>query len=198
MEKSVLRKVSVENLCLLFIDSMSRLLKGKVKIPDDVKILSSDSIVSISGKLGTVSVPSLNDFDVVVSEGFASVNVGLDGSKTIAATTKRIIDSALQSVSSGFLIELRYAGVGFRAEKKGDGLLLSIGKSHSVYVLIPNGIDVSFPSQGVIAISGFSKQAVGQFASSVKRVKKVEPYKGKGIWKTGDFIIRKDAKAGKK
>ncbi len=185
---------------------MSRVVKGDIVLKSGIGIdvLHDSVIIKYEDRSVTISKSELVDVSlsgtslIVLPVITNSSDKGYKASLAQAGTLKRIIASAVNTILNKCSIEMKYSGVGFKAEKKENGLFLLVGKSHPVYIIMPEGVEVSFPGQGLMTVSGFDKQKVSQFAASVKKVKKVEPYKGKGICIIGDHIIRKDAKAGKK
>lgn len=103
----------------------------------------------------------------------------------------------VHGVSEGFTKELEVQGVGYRVAKQGKDLVMTLGFSHQVVMTEGNGITIDVPSPSKIVISGYDKQAVGQFAAEVRAKRPPEPYKGKGIRYVGEYVIRKEGKAGK-
>ena len=117
-----------------------------------------------------------------------------DSLKIMWGTTRSIINSALIGVSAGHEKTLELTGVGFRANLKGNILNLQIGFSHDVSYKIPEGIKISVEKSTVIKIAGIDKELVGKVASEIKKLKPVEPYKGKGIKEKGQYVLRKEGK----
>ena len=109
-------------------------------------------------------------------------------------TTRSILNSAVIGVSSGFEKTLELTGVGFRAILKGDTLNLQLGFSHDVFYQIPKGIKLTVEKQTTIKITGIDKELVGKVSSEIKKLKPVEPYKGKGIKEKGQYVLRKEGK----
>lgn len=182
---------------------MSRIIKNKIKIPSEIICTMSNDSLLIDCKSKSLSklIDIDNGIDVKIenSEILFEVKSKMDRiANTLVGTTYRNVKSAISAISNGFSIELKYFGVGFKAELIDNGLFLYVGLSHPVYVLIPVDVKVELPSQGLIKLTGFDNEKVSDFAAYLKSIKKVEPYKGKGIYLSTDFVRRKEAKTGKK
>jgi large subunit ribosomal protein L6 len=117
--------------------------------------------------------------------------------KALHGLTRTLINNMVVGVTEGYSKTLEIVGVGYRAAKQGKDLVMNLGYSHQVIMSEGNGITIEVPQPNKIIISGIDKQAVGQFAAEVREKRPPEPYKGKGIRYTGEYIIRKEGKAGK-
>ncbi len=176
---------------------MSRV--GKVPIPfaSDVEVKVADGIVKVKGPKGVLEQRVVPHTSIEVG-GDAAV-VQRDGdSKTARAMhglMRSLLANMIHGVTDGFTKRLEIQGVGYRAEMKGQELVLSIGYSHPVPVRVPKGLQVSVDGQTRIEVAGADKQQVGQFAADVRKLRKPEPYKGKGIRYVGEQVRRKVGKA---
>ena len=177
---------------------MSRVGKYPVIVPEGVTVAVESNLVKAKGKLGELSC----HFDA------DHINVKLDGNQVVVSpkaetkqaralwgTTRANINTIVKGVHDGFTKNLELVGVGYKARVEGSNkLVLSLGFSHDVPVEAPKGIKVSCPSATQITISGADKQLVGQFAAEIRKFRKPEPYKGKGVKYEGEYIRRKEGK----
>ncbi len=177
---------------------MSRIGKYPVIVPEGVKVSVEGNMVKVSGKLGELS----HSFDVdhVAVEVKDNTVVVTPKAETKQAralwgTTRANINTIVKGVHDGFTKNLELVGVGYKARVEGSSkLVLSLGFSHDVPVDAPKGIKVACPSPTQISISGADKQLVGQFAAEIRKFRKPEPYKGKGVKYEGEYVRRKEGK----
>ena len=179
---------------------MSRVGKYPVTVPSGVTVALQDGVVVAKGKLGELRLPVVTEaVDVKIEDG--SVTVSPKGedrrSRTLWGTTRSLINGMVTGVSTGFSKKLQLVGVGYRAALKGSDLEMQLGFSHPVLVQAPENITFEVPSQTEIIVSGPSKEQVGQVAANIRKWRKPEPYKGKGIRYEGEHVRRKAGKAGK-
>lgn len=174
---------------------MSRLGKQPIVLPAGVEASFVDGVLTVKKGNNSLSREVKNDVEIKV-DGDTITLTPKSGSElapalwgTYAAHARNMIEG----VTTGFKKVLEIEGVGYRAEVKGTKLVLLMGFSHPVEMEIPSGITVVV-EKGVVTISGIDKEVVGQFAADVRKVKKPEPYKGKGIRYQGEYIIRKQGK----
>ena len=177
---------------------MSKLGKKPIAIPKDTKVKVESGKLILTGPKGTKELP-INDkiFSATISKDnnlILKLIKKNETSKIMWGTTRSIINSALIGVTTGHEKILEINGVGFRANLKGNVLNLQIGFSHDVSYLIPDGIKLAVEKNTIIKISGIDKGLVGKVASEIKKLKPVEPYKGKGIKESGQYILRKEGK----
>jgi len=177
---------------------MSKLGKKPIPIPKDTKIKVESGKVTLTGPKGSKEL-SINDkiFTATVEDGKNFVIKLIkknDESSIIWGSTRSIINSALEGVSKGHEKILELSGVGFRANLKGNLLNLQLGFSHDVSYTIPEGIKVTIEKSTIIKIVGIDKELVGKVASEIKKLKPIEPYKGKGIKERGQYVLRKEGK----
>ena len=179
---------------------MSRIGKKPIAIPSGVKVETDGDVVVVEGPKGRLSqsLPSL--VSVKVENGIVMVSRDND-SKAAASRhglTRTLIDNMVLGVTKGFSKSLDLVGVGYRVALRGKALDFSIGRSHPVVLEPPAGIEFVIEGQQRIIVKGVDKQQVGQVAANVRMLRKPEPYKGKGIRYTGERIILKAGKTGKK
>lgn len=177
---------------------MSRIGKLPITIPSGVTITVDQGAVTVSGSKGTLSQVLLPGVTVTVNEKEVVVTRDNDEPKNRAkhGLMRTLINNMVIGVSQGFSKQLEINGVGYRVASQGTNLKLNLGFSHDVIFAIPTGITATI-EQNVITVSGIDKQQVGQVAADIRKLKKPEPYKGKGIKYVGERIIRKSGKSGK-
>lgn len=175
---------------------MSRIGKNPIAIPASVTVTVQDGEVRAKGPLGELSVEVPRSFSVAVADGTLTVEVVRKAADTSAqwGLYRALIANIITGVATGFEKRLEILGVGYRAEMKGDELVLHLGFSHPVPLKLPEGIKVALEGQNGIVISGADKQAVGQFAANIRSYRTPEPYKGKGIRYAGEHVRRKVGK----
>ena len=174
---------------------MSRIGKLHIQIPAGTEVSVATDAVTVKGKGGTLVKALHPAVKVVVENGAVAVNPANSSrlAKALWGTYASHIKNMIAGVNTPFVKKLQVEGIGFRAEIAGKNLKLAIGFSHPVLVAIPDGVTAAV-DKNVITISGANKETVGQFAASVRELKKPEPYKGKGIRYEGEVIIRKQGK----
>ena len=177
---------------------MSKLGKKPIQVPNNTKIKVETGKLILTGPKGSKEL-SINDkiFTASVSKD-NNLILGLiksnESSNMLWGTTRSILNNAIIGVSSGHEKILELTGVGYRAMLKGNILNLQLGFSHDTKYEIPSNIKILVEKQTVIKISGIDKDLVGKVASEIKKLKPVEPYKGKGIKEKGQFVLRKEGK----
>tara|TARA_B100000949_G_scaffold121679_1_gene107519 strand:+ start:3072 stop:3611 length:540 start_codon:yes stop_codon:yes gene_type:complete len=177
---------------------MSKIGKINITIPEKVKVAMNGNIINIDGPVGKKTLNIDTDmFDLNIKEG-KEISIK---PKKVNGLTKRlwgmnrsILNNAIIGASDGYEKTLELSGVGFRAALKGKQLNLQLGFSHDINFDIPEGIKISVDKQTTIKISGSDKQIVGMVTSKIKSFKPTEPYKGKGIKESGQYILRKEGK----
>ncbi|MDR1826266.1 MAG: 50S ribosomal protein L6 [Rickettsiales bacterium] len=180
---------------------MSRAGKNKIEIPNGVTVAKEGGAIVVRGPKGELSVrvdtANSNLVKVDIDEKSVLVspfNPDDKASRAMWGTMARNIKQAVTGVTMGYFIEMGMKGVGFKAVVKGKDLVLTAGYSHDVVMPIPNGISVEVSSATEFKISGTDKNAVGIFADKIRKVRKPEPYKGKGIFYKNETIRRKEGK----
>ena len=175
---------------------MSRIGKKPVAIPGGVTATIENGTLVVKGPKGTLSM-GLSDLTTYsLEDGAISVKPANDSKQARAfwGMQRTLVSNLVEGVSAGFTKILDIKGVGYRANAQGRNLKLQLGYSHDVDLPVPEGLEVKTPDQTTIEISGTDKQAVGQFAAEIRRWRKPEPYKGKGIAYRGEYIFRKEGK----
>jgi large subunit ribosomal protein L6 len=173
---------------------MSRLGKIPVVIPANVTVTLEEGVLTVKGPKGTLTKPMKNDVNFAFEGNTITLSPGDTGAaKALWGTYAAHLRNMITGVTEGFTKILEIEGVGYRAEVKGKDISMNLGFSHPVIIAIPEGISAEVV-KNVITLTGFDKDALTQFAANVRKVKKPEPYKGKGIRYRGEFIIRKQGK----
>ncbi len=175
---------------------MSRIGKKPVSIPAGVQASINGGIIEVKGPKGALSMPLVDDIAYAIEGGEIRVNPANDTRRARAfwGMQRTMVSNLVVGVSDGFTKILEITGVGYRASVQGKVLKLQLGYSHDVEYAIPEGITIKTPDQTTVEISGSSRQQVGQVAAEIRRWRKPEPYKGKGIKYRGEFIFRKEGK----
>jgi len=180
---------------------MSRIGRMPVAIPAGVTVSVADgNVVTVKGPKGTLVrtfVPELT-IEVKDNEVLVSRPNDLKREKSLHGLTRTLIHNMVEGVTNGFSKTLEINGVGYKAEKSGKKLVLSLGYSHKVEMEDPEGIETKVDGDRKIIVSGISKEKVGQYAAEIREKRKPEPYKGKGIKYEAEVIRRKVGKTGKK
>ncbi len=178
---------------------MSRTGRKPINVPAGVDVAIDGNTVTVKGKLGTL-VQSFSPEMTIEKDG-AVVSVKRPGDearlRSLHGLTRTLIDNMVVGVSAGFKKELEINGVGYRAQKQGNNLVMNLGFSHQIIMPERDGISIEVPAPNKVIVSGPDRQKVGQFAAEVRGKRPPEPYKGKGIKYVGETIIRKEGKAGK-
>lgn len=179
---------------------MSRIGKLPIEIPKGVKITFTDSVFMVQGPNGNLSRQIMPCVALDISESNIVVTRVDENSSTRAAhgLTRTLINNMVIGVTKGFQVDLEINGVGYRAEVKGKELVLSLGYSHQINFVIPDGISIDVEKMTKIAVKGYDKEMVGQTAAKIRSFRAPEPYKGKGIKYANETILRKAGKTGKK
>ena len=175
---------------------MSRIGKKPVTVPAGVTPTINDGIISVKGPKGTLSMPLRDEISYTLEDGGISVQPANDTKRARAfwGMQRTMVQNLVTGVTDGFTKKLLITGVGYRAAAQGRTLKLQLGYSHDVNIDVPEGIEVKTPDATTVEISGADKQKVGQLAAEIRRWRKPEPYKGKGIKYDGEFIFRKEGK----
>ena len=175
---------------------MSRIGKKPVTIPSGVTANIEGAVLSVKGPKGTLTMLLRDEISYTMEEGGISVQPANETKRARAfwGMQRTMVQNLITGVSDGFTKKLLITGVGYRAAAQGRNLNLKLGYSHDVNIDVPEGIEVKTPDNTTIEISGSDKQKVGQLAAEIRRWRKPEPYKGKGIKYDGEFIFRKEGK----
>ncbi|EJE99620.1 50S ribosomal protein L6 [Liquorilactobacillus mali] len=178
---------------------MSRIGYKEVTVPADIEVSRDGDIVTVKGPKGELTREFSDKISMEIEGNVVKFDRSSNDSKTKAlhGTTRAVFHNMILGVSTGFKKELELQGVGYRAQMKGNTLVLNVGYSHPVEFVAENGISIEAPSATSIIVSGISKEAVGDFAAKIRLTRAPEPYKGKGIRYKGEIVRRKEGKTGK-
>lgn len=179
---------------------MSRIGRKPISIPSGVNVTLEDLQITVKGPKGTLSRALHKDMKISIEENVINVERPSDNKlhRSLHGTTRSVIANMVNGVTEGYAKSLELVGVGYRANKNGEKLVLSVGYSHPVEIVPEEGIEFEVPSNTKIVVKGISKELVGATAAKIRSVREPEPYKGKGIKYEGERILRKEGKAGKK
>ena len=177
---------------------MSKIGKINISIPEKVKVALAGNMLNIEGPLGKKSIDiDLELFNLDIKEGkeISILPKKIDQyTKRLWGMNRSLINNAVIGSSKGYEKTLELVGVGYRASLKGNVLNLQLGYSHDINFDIPEGIKIIVEKQTILKISGIDKQQVGAVTSKIKTLRKIEPYKGKGIREKGQYVLKKEGK----
>jgi len=175
---------------------MSRIGKRPVALPSGVTATIEAGTLSVKGPKGTLSLQLADDISYDVQDGAIAVQPTNDTkrARSFWGMQRTLVQNLVTGVTDGFTKTLEITGVGYRAAAQGRNLRLQLGYSHDVNIAVPEGIEIKTPDPVTVEISGIDRQKVGQIAAEIRRWRKPEPYKGKGIKYRGEYIFRKEGK----
>jgi large subunit ribosomal protein L6 len=179
---------------------MSRIGKQPIEIPGGVEVTVGEAnVVTVKGPRGTLTQPMHTDMRVFVEDGQLRVERPDDEGfhRSLHGLTRSLLANMVAGVTEGFQKQLQIVGVGYRAALKGKDLEVQAGYSHPVLVPVPDGIEFEVPTPTQIIVRGNDKQAVGEIAAKIRKIRKPEPYKGKGIRYEGEYVRKKAGKSAK-
>ena len=178
---------------------MSRIGNRQLAIPEGVTVEVNGNVVTVKGSKGELSLTTSDLVTVEVKEGTVVVTRKNETipARQIHGTTNANIRNMIIGVSEGYSKSLEIVGVGYRFNLKGNKLVINAGYSHPVEVEVPSDLQVKVEGNNQVTVSGISKERVGEFAANIRKVRKPEPYKGKGIRYVGEHIRRKEGKKAK-
>ena len=180
---------------------MSRIGRMPIAIPAGVTVtIAENNVVTVKGPKGTLERQLPAEMEIKEADGRITVSRpnGLKKMKSLHGLTRTLINNMIHGVTEGYEKKLEVNGVGYRAQKQGKKLTLSLGYSHPVDMEDPEGIETVLDGQNKITVKGISKEKVGQYAAEIRDKRRPEPYKGKGIKYADEVIRRKVGKTGKK
>ncbi len=179
---------------------MSRVGKKPISIPEKVDVSLKDRLITVKGSKGTLSRTLHEDVDLKIKDKLIQVEIRHQDRKTRAlqGLTRSLVDNMVTGVSSGFERVLEINGIGYRAEVKGQALVLNLGYSNPVNFELPDGVSAAVDRNTIIKLTAIDKEKLGQTAASIRKLRPPEPYKGKGIKYAEERIIRKAGKTGTK
>ncbi len=175
---------------------MSRIGKKPVAVPAGVTASMEGKVMSVKGPKGTLTLAMRDEISYALEDGNVVVKPAnaTKAARAFWGMQRTMVQNLVTGVTDGFTKTLEITGVGYRANAQGNKLKLQLGYSHDVDIDVPSDLDVKTPDQTTVIISGNDKQRVGQLAAEIRRWRKPEPYKGKGIKYRGEFIFRKEGK----
>lgn len=175
---------------------MSRIANSPVSLPKDVEAKIEGRSISVKGAKGSLELTLHSLVKVEATDGELSFLAASNDkqARAMAGTMRSVVNNMVVGVSEGFEKKLELQGVGYRAQAQGKKLNLTLGFSHPVEYELPDGIEVTTPSQTEIVVSGIDKQLVGQVSAEIRAFRPPEPYKGKGVRYAGERVRRKEAK----
>jgi large subunit ribosomal protein L6 len=175
---------------------MSRIGKKPIALPSGVTASMEDGVMSMKGPKGTLTLAMREEITYSLEDGAVSVKPAnaTKSARAFWGMQRTMVQNLVTGVTDGFTKTLEITGVGYRANAQGPKLKLQLGYSHDVDIDVPSDLDVKTPDQTTIHITGIDKQKVGQLAAEIRRWRKPEPYKGKGIKYRGEYIFRKEGK----
>lgn len=179
---------------------MSRIGRKPITIPSGVDVTLDNTLITVKGPKGALSRELHKDMKLSVQDNVLTVERPSDNKlhRSLHGTTRSVVQNMVSGVTDGFVKNLELVGVGYRANKSGNKLVLNVGYSHPVEIEPESGIEFEVPSNTKIIVRGIDKELVGATAAKIRSVREPEPYKGKGIKYEGERILRKEGKAGKK
>ncbi len=175
---------------------MSRVANAPITVPSGVEVKLDGKLMSVKGKGGQMNFTVHDGVDVNVNDNVISFSwdAAVKNAKAQAGTARASINNMVTGVSAGFEKKLTLVGVGYRAQVQGKKLTLNLGYSNPVEFTAPDGVTIEAPSQTELVVKGCDKQQVGQIASEIRAFRPPEPYKGKGVRYTDEYVARKEAK----
>lgn len=177
---------------------MSRIGKRKLTIKDNIDLKIDADKLTVKGPKGELELIIPKGITIQIEDQTVTVLRNTDQDKALHGVINSLLNNMMIGVSDGFTKSLEIVGVGYRFHIKEKSLIINAGFSHSVEVLIPDHLQVEGVSNNEIIIKGIDKQAVGEFAAKIKKIRPPEPYKGKGIRYKGEFVRRKEGKKASK
>jgi len=174
---------------------MSRVGKKPIPLPKGVKVAIGDEML-VEGPKGKLKVPVPAGIQIRQADGHLELVRDSDQFAALHGLTRALAAAAVQGVSTGFTRELDITGVGYRADVKGKIATFTLGYSHPIEVLLPEGVDLKIDKQTHLVLSGHDKQLIGQVAANIRALRPPDPYKNKGIRYTGEALRKKVGKTG--
>jgi large subunit ribosomal protein L6 len=178
---------------------MSRIGRLPIDIPAGVTVTAENGVIAVKGPKGELSLTVASPIEVAIADNQVVVTRPNDErlARSLHGLTRTLISNQIIGVTEGYTKGLEVVGTGYRVAAKGESLEFALGYSHSITVDPPAGISFTVEGQNKILVSGIDKQAVGEVAANIRKLRKPEPYKGKGIRYAGEVVRRKAGKAGK-
>ena len=174
---------------------MSRIGKKPIPLPSGVKVSIGEHL-EVTGPKGKLAVPIPEGITVEQAAGKLEIKRAGDGYAALHGLTRALAANAVQGVSGGFTRELDIVGIGYRADIKGKIATFTLGYSHPIEVLLPDGVDMKIDKQTHLVLTGHDRQLLGQVAANIRALRKPDPYKNKGVRYTGEVLRKKVGKTG--
>jgi large subunit ribosomal protein L6 len=174
---------------------MSRIGKKPIPLPSGVKVQIGEQL-EVTGPKGKLMVPIPQGVTIEKVDSRLEVKRASDDYAALHGLTRALAANAVQGVSGGFVRELDIVGIGYRADVKGKVATFTLGYSHPIEVLLPEGVDLKIDKQTHLVLSGYDRQLLGQVAANIRALRKPDPYKNKGIRYTGEALRKKVGKTG--
>src|SRR5208337_318478 len=174
---------------------MSRIGKKPIPLPKGVKVQIGEQL-EVTGPKGTLRVPIPGGVEIKQADGRLDVVRDSDEQSALHGLTRALAANAVQGVSSGFTKELDIVGIGYRADVKGRVATFTLGYSHPIELLLPEGVDLKIDKQTHLVLSGHDRQLLGQVAANIRALRPPDPYKNKGVRYTGEALKKKVGKTG--
>lgn len=178
---------------------MSRIGRLPITVPGGVTVSQADRVVTVKGPKGELQLTIPDPIEVAIEDNTVTVTRPDDEreSRALHGLVRTLINNNIIGVTEGFQKTLEVVGTGYRVAAKGQSLEFALGYSHSITVEPPEGVSFSVEGNDKVTVSGIDKQAVGEAAANIRKLRKPEPYKGKGVRYEGEYVRRKAGKAGK-
>jgi large subunit ribosomal protein L6 len=175
---------------------MSRVANNPVQLPKGVEVTLGGTEISVKGAKGTLAMPINPQVEIAQEDNVLTfaARSGDQFSRAMSGTTRALVNNMVTGVSEGFEKKLELVGVGYRAQVQGKSINLTLGFSHPVVYQLPEGVTAETPSQTEVLLKSSDKQKLGQAAAEIRAYRPPEPYKGKGVRITGEYVRRKEAK----
>ena len=175
---------------------MSRVANNPVQLPKGVEVTLGGTEISVKGAKGTLAMPINPQVEIAQEDNVLTfaARSGDQFSRAMSGTTRALVSNMVTGVSEGFEKKLELVGVGYRAQVQGKSINLTLGFSHPVVYQLPEGVSAETPSQTEVLLKSSDKQKLGQAAAEIRAYRPPEPYKGKGVRITGEYVRRKEAK----
>ena len=174
---------------------MSRIGKKPIPLPGGVKVQVGEQL-EVTGPKGKLTVPIPAGISIQQAAGRLEIKRASDDHAALHGLTRALAANAVQGVSAGFTREMDIVGIGYRADVKGKIATFSLGYSHPIEFLLPDGVDMKIDKQTHLVLSGYDRQLLGQVAANIRALRKPDPYKNKGIRYTGEVLRKKVGKTG--
>jgi len=177
---------------------MSRVGIKSIRIPPEAKVDVAPGVLKVKGPKGELSCPIPNGIEFQLDNGTLAVRRHSDEQAALHGLARALAQNAVTGVTTGFVKDLEIVGVGYRAQVAGRVVIFNLGYSHSIELLMPDGVDIKVDGQTKIKVSGIDRQLVGQTAANIRALRPPEPYKNKGVRYTGELLRKKEGKTGAK